>query len=222
MGGGIVDTLANLGQFLRLIGGRAISHPGSAAKQHKDSVFEELHRLLHDQGQGQPENNAEQAHQHIEKAFVTAVCHRVNRLDVDSVKVATRVDAVAADDGQAVLRGNLVIHVGGVPVHHLVDDDLMRHILGTEDDLGNLVYLNDVGYLREVADEALWGLALRLRTHQTDEIRLDGGAFQDGVDALCLFGGSRAARHTTPKSQHYQRPHRGWLSRCYKVCRNLL
>ena len=61
-------------------------------------------------------------------------------------------------------------------------------ILRTEYDLRNLINLNDVRHLREVADEAFRGLALRLRTHQPDEIRLDGGAFQDGIDALRFLG----------------------------------
>ena len=64
----------------------------------------------------------------------------------------------------------------------------MRHVLRTEDDLRNLVYLNDVGHLREVADEAFGGLALRFRTHQTDEIRFNRSAFKDGIHTLRLLG----------------------------------
>ena len=71
-----------------------------------------------------------------------------------------------------------------MPVHHLVDDDLMRNVLGAEDDFRDLVNLNDIGHLREVADEAFRGLPLWLRTHQTDEIGFDGGTLQNGVDPL--------------------------------------
>ena len=63
----------------------------------------------------------------------------------------------------------------------------MRHILRTEDNLCNLVNLNDVGHLREVADEAFRSLTLCFRTHQTDEIRFNRCALQNGVDTLRLL-----------------------------------
>ena len=66
----------------------------------------------------------------------------------------------------------------------------MRHILRTEDDLRNLVNLNDIGHLREVTDEAFRSLAHRFGAHQTDEVGLDGGAFENGVHPLCFLGTS--------------------------------